>query len=149
MTVRIRYRVTGLTETIRELSQMKERASNLAPFWKSVASPRLTAQLGRIFREEGPGWAPLAPYTLAVRQYPGYPILQQSGRLMQEVVQDPVEIFSSSTYTRDTVNPYAIDHEFGIPERNLPDRPFLGPALERSIDGIVDELKRYILGRGP
>lgn len=146
MAISIRFRVTGLDETIRELSQMKERASNLAPFWRSVASPRITSQLGLIFRQEGPGWAPLSPYTLAVRLYPGYPILQQTGRLMREVVQDPVETFTASTYTRDTVNPYAIDHELGDPSRNLPDRPFLVEALHRSADGIVSELAEYILG---
>ena len=146
MSINIKFRVTGLTELIRELSEIEERASNLAPFWRSVASPRITAELGLIFRSEGPGWPPLSPYTIAVRMYQGFPILEQTGRLIREVVHSPDEVFTATFYARDTVNPYAIDHEYADPSRNLPERPFLGPALHRSIDGIVQEIPSYILG---
>ena len=111
MPVSINVSIEGTNRVQRELAKRRERVSEFAPFWRSVAVPIIKNKLKDIFLQEGPGWAPLAPSTIASRKYPGLPILQQTGALMRSVVDHPVITISQNQLTYGTNNPYAEYHE--------------------------------------
>ena len=151
MQITLDYTVTGVESILRELDQVQERISNSAPFWRSPSGPSdvLTSALERIFEQEGPGWAELSPYTIMVRRWPEKPILEQTGALKRAVIYDPEEVITPRSYLRRVANPlvrsYAIRHELGDPDNNLPDRPFWAPAFRSSIGEIVSDHRTYIL----
>ena len=113
MPVSIKVSIEGTSRVQRELNKRKDRISNFAPFWRSVGVPLIKNKLRDIFLQEGPGWAPLAPSTIASRKFPGLPILQQTGALMQSVVDHPVIIINQNELIYGTNNPYAEYHEEG------------------------------------
>lgn len=143
MPVNIKVSIEGTNRVQRELNQRRERISEFAPFWRSVAVPILKNKLRDIFLQEGPGWAPLDASTLKSRKYPGLPILQQTGALMRSVVNHPVITISQNQLTYGTNNPYAEYHEEGTSK--MPARPFLGPAQDEVLDEIRQAYIRYLL----
>ena len=139
MPISINIKVSGIQRTIRGLDRIQSRLSNFTPFWRSVAIPIVKDKLRDIFLQEGPGWAPLADSTLRSREYPGLPILQQTGDLMRSVIDHPILEVSRKQLLYGTSNPYAQYHEEGT--SRMPARPFLGPVM----DDIMPEIrKRFI-----
>ena len=142
MPINVRISIEGTKRVQRELNKRKDRISNFAPFWRSVGVPIIKNKLRDIFLQEGPGWAPLAESTIKSRKYPGLPILQQTGALMQSVIDHPVIVISQNELTYGTNNPYAHFHEEGTSK--MPERPFLGPAQEQVLDEIRQAYITYL-----
>lgn len=142
MPIRVRVTSSNLLDTKRELQQLKRRIENLSPFWRSIAVPIIKDKLRRIFLEEGPGWAPLLPSTIQSRQYPGLPILQQTGALMASVVDHPVLQVSRRQLLYGTNNPYAEFHEEGT--SRMVARPFLRPARRAVMDELRNAFRIYM-----
>ena len=148
MPVSTKITIQNLEATRRGLDRLEQRISNFAPFWRSVAIPVIKGKLRDIFWQEGPGWAPLADSTLRSRLFPGNPILQQTGALMNSLVDNPIVRVSQDELVFGSNNPYAQFHEQGT--RRMPARPFLRPAIEeamaeirsRYVDYIRNELRR-------
>lgn len=142
MPLSVRLSINNIDETRRGLDRLNERISNFAPFWRSVAIPVIKGKLRDIFRQEGPGWMPLAPSTLRSRRFPGLPILQQTGALMDSVINHPLIQISQDELIYGTDNPYAPFHEHGT--SRMPARSFLQPALNEAIDEIRRQYADYI-----
>ena len=142
MAVNIRFDIKGLQKTVRGLDRTQNRVRNFAPFWRSIAVPIIKNRLRDIFNQEGPGWAPLAESTLQSRLYPGLPILQQTGALMESVVDHPVLQITRKQLLYGTSNPYAEFHEEGT--FKMPARPFLGPAMNEIMVEIRNQYINYI-----
>ena len=136
MPLNLKVELTGIRQARRELDRLNARVSNYAPFWRSVAIPIIKREIRETFNREGPGWLPLAESTLKSRLFPGLPILQQTGALMDSIVDNPVIRISQNELTYGTNNPYAEYHEHGT--RFMPARPFLGPSLR----GVMETIRR-------
>lgn len=144
MPISLNIEVKGARTLKRKLDELERGITNLQPFWRSYVSPRIKRELRFIFSQEGPNWPPLSPYTIVVRQWPHYPILVQTGRLKNRVINRADEDFRAKYYVRTIRDPRAARHEHGDPDTNLPARPFNEPALERSKEDIKDELANYV-----
>ena len=142
MALTVKVSVNNLRQTRRGLDRLDARISNFAPFWRSVAIPVIKGKLRDIFLQEGPGWSPLAPSTLRSRLFPGEPILQQTGALLNSLVDHPVLQISRNQLTFGTNNPYAQFHEHGT--SRIPARPFLRPAIEEAMSEIRSQYVDYI-----
>lgn len=142
MSAKLDIDILGSDRIIKRFDDMKRRVSNAAPFSRRVTSRIISRQLRSIFDQEGPGWQELSPYTVAVRQWPYLPILEQTGRLKREVIDQPVERFNRLSYIRGTINPYAWKHEHGY--GRIPQRAFMGPALRRSAGEIRRAYRTWI-----
>ena len=142
MPLNIKVELTGIQRARREFTRLQDRISDSAPFWRSVAIPIIKRELRETFAQEGPGWQPLALSTLRSRLYPGLPILQQTGALMDSIVNNPVIRISQNELTYGTVNPYAQYHEQGT--SRMPARSFLGPATRASMREIRQKYVTYI-----
>ena len=142
MPLTVKVSINNLQQARRGLDRLDERISNFAPFWRSVAIPVIKGKLRDIFLQEGPGWAPLALSTLRSRLFPGEPILQQTGALMDSLVDHPILEISQNQLTYGTSNPYAQFHEHGT--SRMPSRPFLQPAINEAISEIRQQYSDYI-----
>lgn len=103
------------------LEALADRLSDLEGLLERVA-PLAARAIERNFDAEGrpEPWLPLAPATLR-RKPPGLKILQRTGRLRRSI-RTRVE---ASAIVLSTDVPYAAAHQFGVPRRRLPARPFL------------------------
>ena len=137
--------VTGIESLIDRLDGIQDRAANAAPFLRQRATYHVKRQLTTIFDQEGPGWKELRPFTIARRQYPWLPILEQTGYLKRRVIDQAQEEIYIDAYVRTIVHPYEADHEFGRPARNLPARPFARPAIQRALPEIHREYRHWLL----
>ena len=142
MPVNFRITSTNLKSTIRGLDRTRNRISDFAPFWRSVAIPIIKDRLRITFAQEGPGWAPLAESTLRIREDPTAPILQQSRALITSVINHPVLEISRKNLLYGTANPYAQFHEHGT--SRMPARPFLRPSIQKAMQQIRREYIQYI-----
>ena len=120
---------------------MRDRISDLSPFWRTFAVPMIQNALEEIFLSEGLGWAPLAPSTIRSRKYPGLPILQQTGDLKASIVDHPSIQITQRQLLYGTSNPYAQFHEDGT--YKMPARPFLRPARRAVMGEIRMQFRRY------
>jgi phage gpG-like protein len=84
---------------------------------------------------------------------PGHPVLYDLGDLFDSIVnksaENHVETALDRVFATGTNIFYGADHEYGVPERNLPARPFIGigePYIERLGDSIADWGWQIILG---
>ena len=110
------------------LSRLLSAGQNLSPAMRVVAG-HLAAGVEDAFASEtapdGTPWATLAPATEKARAKTGHTpitILQQQGDLARSLV----EAHDSKSAQVSTGLEYAAAHQFGIEERNLPARPYLG-----------------------
>ena len=142
MPVSLKITASNIQKTIRGLDRTQNRLTNLTHFWRPEAVPIIQRTLRQIFDREGPGWAPLSQSTLRSRLIPNLPILQQTGALMASVVDHPFIETRRKALLFGTENPYAHFHEFGT--SRMPARPFLGPAIERSMIKIRQQYLNYI-----
>lgn len=103
------------------LEALADRLSDLEGLLERVA-PLAARAIERNFDAEGRPlpWPPLAPATLR-RKPPGLKILERTGRLRRSI-RTRVE---ASAIVLSTDVPYAAAHQFGVPRRRLPARPFL------------------------
>lgn len=107
------------------------------------------------FREsrapDGTPWAPLRPYTLAHRRFPGKPILVQTGDLISQTIQSIQQgQIDANRLTIVVANPfYAIQHQFGRP--GMVARPFLGISIgvrDKVVQDAIGVIKAALLGQG-
>ncbi|MFQ5927628.1 MAG: phage virion morphogenesis protein [Terriglobia bacterium] len=103
------------------LEALAERLSDLKGLLEGLA-PLAARAIERNFDEEGRPrpWPPLTPATLR-RKPPGLKILELTGRLRRSIrtrVEGRALVLSTDV-------PYAAAHQFGLPQRRLPARPFL------------------------
>ena len=142
MPLNVRVSISGIQQVRRELDRIDARIADTAPFWRSVAIPIIKGKLRDIFSQEGPGWAPLTESTLRSREFPGLPILEQTGNLKASVLDNPIIQITQDELLYGTNNPYAPFHEHGT--RRMPARPFLQPAIRELIARIQSEYIQYI-----
>lgn len=94
----------------------------------------------------GNQWPSLDPSTVAAKGFAD--ILIETGELRQDVQQSSRFDAKTNTSIITSSLDYAGAHEFGVPEQNIPARPFLGPAgtyAESQIDSEVVSLIDNIL----
>ena len=86
---------------------------------------------------------PLSPKTLLSKLKAGYsPIpLIRTGELLQSIRSEKTGELESVV---GAFSKYAIFHEFGVPSINLPQRPFMVPALDNMLPTIEDEVKETL-----
>lgn len=123
------------------LARLLAAGADLSPAMRKIAGHLADSVEESFAREEAPGigpWAPLRPDTIEERREKGYgdgPILQRSGDLARSILAD----WDDTTAVAGTNLGYAADHQFGVEERKLPARPFLGlwpehrGAIERDV----------------
>lgn len=86
---------------------------------------------------QGEPWAPLQPETVAKT---GPDTLQDTGALRNSFDYDVSRLKGELKVYSD--DPKAGYHEFGVPDKNIPRRPFLEPAAEYvASEGFTDEFK--------
>ncbi len=118
-------RLEALADRLTDLQGLMERLTPLA-----------TRAIDRNFDEEGrpERWPPLAPATLR-RKPRGLKILERTGRLRRSLRTS----VNGRSIVISTDVPYAAAHQFGVPQRRLPARPFL---LLTTAD--LDEMQRTL-----
>lgn len=116
---------------------------------------RLLSDVDKQFRTEGSHfgkkWAPLKESTIARRRRGSSRILQDSGRLKTSFIDFGVKINRTQGIIGSMVE-YASDHEFGMADRNLPQRKILPtqaqakkiliPFLEASIEKVLTDARK-------
>ena len=113
-----------------------------------AAIPGMKERVDQTFQDEGPGWAPLSPHTIAARQRAGFsagPILQQTGALRRSATDDAEITVSKRGMTYRTTLPYAQIHQEGkglIPRRSFLNEDQLAPVV---VDDFGSAFKRRIL----
>ncbi len=122
--LRLRFQFDSALDRLQYLSdRLQDAAALLAP-----AVPVVAAAIQRNFEEEGrpERWPPLSPgYALwKAARYPGRKILERTGALRSSI-RVGVEPTAPAALVASTDVPYAAAHQFGVPPRNLPPRPFL------------------------
>ena len=138
-------KIEGLNSLRRRINEIEERADNLQPFFEREVSPQLTEEIEYRFEVEGPDWPELSPYTIAVREFPNMPILQQTQRLLQDATTARIEEITNRSYTTSIVNPYMWRHELGDPDNNVPQRAFFWPSVYTVLPKVLPTVGRYIL----
>ena len=122
--LRLRFQLDSALDRLQHLSdRLQDAAALLAP-----AVPVVAAAIQRNFEEEGrpERWPPLSPgYALwKAARYPGRKILERTGALRSSI-RVGIEPTAPAALVASTDVPYAAAHQFGVPPRNLPPRPFL------------------------
>jgi phage gpG-like protein len=122
--LRLRFQLDSALDRLQHLSDhLQDVAALLAP-----AVPVVAAAIQRNFEEEGrpERWPPLSPgYALwKAARYPGRKILERTGALRSSI-RVGIEPTVPAALVASTDVPYAAAHQFGMPQRNLPPRPFL------------------------
>ena len=122
--LRLRFQLDSALDRLQHLSdRLQDAATLLAP-----AVPVVAAAIQRNFEEEGrpERWPPLSPgYALwKAARHPGRKILERTGALRSSI-RVGIEPTVPAALVASTDLPYAAAHQFGMPPRNLPPRPFL------------------------
>lgn len=83
--------ITGIDEAIEEIDAITARVADISPVLDAIHHAFLNAEEAR-FNAEGPGWADLAPSTLAYKEAKGYPsaILQATRALAKSLTEEDV-----------------------------------------------------------
>ena len=142
-----------LEQTLGEIGRF---VGDMTPYFEA-AVPVIQRLIGDTFDQEGPGWAPLKPETIAGRIRAGFaagPILHMSGALRRAATDDADVDISSDTLLYRTTLPYAAAHQFGYRPGGLPARPFIrteliAPAVAEVFEKefrtrVIDRLKGAI-----
>lgn len=128
------------------------------PALEQIADYVRTDMIPRTFEREGPGWAPLAPMTMALRRFLGYqpehPILYREGDLFRELTQKShprhIEIIKVGKDARIEIGGSSekfLENQMGAPR--LPKRPMLPgtgdiPVEDRDRRAIRDIMVKAI-----
>ncbi len=97
------------------------------------AALKLEKNIKAVIREGGIPYIPNAPATIR-RKGSSHPLID-TGEMLRSVTTD-LGPSSATVYVR---APYASYNEYGAPERNVPQRPFVMPAINRTIKEMRDE----------
>ncbi len=126
-----------MTDVARRLEQMAKAGLDLSPVMAVVAE-QLVADVHDKFDQEGPGWAPLAPSTLASRRGTTAQILQDTGRFAGSIHGT-----SGSDYAEASTDVgYAIYHVTGTAKMPRRD-PF--DLDDSRIEAAVETIATYML----
>lgn len=125
--------MSALRDVLADLGDSANRLGDLTP----TIAEMLVAAVQDVFDAEGPGWAPLAPSTLAGRRGggAGAKILQDTGVLVNSVSGDSGPDFAEAG----SAVPYGAFHVTGT--RRMPARDWLAVDL----DALSDEVAELIL----
>jgi hypothetical protein len=115
------------------LVELQGKAANIDRQLPVVAE-LLVGAVGDVFEAQGPGWAPLAPETIARRRGSSHMILQDTGLMAH------VEPQFGSTYA-EAVSPASYGG-FHAPDPQGRDWTELGPFLEP----LLDDVAKLLLG---
>jgi phage gpG-like protein len=118
------------------LSRFGDEVADWRPFFRDVLMPRVAADVQANFEAEGGnvgGWDALSPAYAAWKEkfFPGRKILELTGRLKGSLTWDggpgPNAVYEDSPTAMawGTRVPYGRAHQYGVPDRNLPERRFL------------------------
>lgn len=126
------FEVEGEEQLKRAFSRFGEYAQDLRDEFKEIARDFHETVEQKQFATEGAygagGWAPLSPGYAAWKgkNYPGMPILQLTGRLMESLTgktSDTIEEIGRQDFRLGTKAPYAIYHQKGT--GRMPARPII------------------------
>ncbi len=124
MKIKIGIAVAELNE-----SKAKEELRRLV----DEVSVSLEAEIVQMIREGGQPYLPNAPATIK-RKGSSHPLID-TGEMMRRTQTDRGP--NHNTVTVDV--PYAVHNEYGAPERGIPKRPFVWPAINRTISKYRDK----------
>lgn len=139
--------LTGVKQTIQQLTQTAELVGDHREFMRRVVFPELRREMRRVFSSRGYNtWAALAPSTLRQKARQGYPStpLVRTGyyRRVSESLRG-LRV-RRNVLELDSPVPYAIYHEFGT--RRIPRRPVF-TAVARRLQRELPRLYRQFLDR--
>lgn len=140
----------------KHLQKLHRLSGDMSPAMLEISEYLHESTDNRFDQQEAPDgtpWATLTPTTLALRDKPNMPILQQSLSLKGHLVPDHSDTHASLSTGPGTV--YAAMMQFGgktspnsmIPGVEIPARPYLGlsDADEQEIIGIIhDHIERNL-----
>jgi phage gpG-like protein len=129
---RIRFTFLGEPQVDRRLEGFADRAQDMTKAWEAIRE-RYRDYEEQWFASEGNGeWSPLSPRYAKekARRYPGKPILQREGELLESVTKPDIDVIEPSYAIFGTSDPVAGYHQRG--EGRLP--------VRRVID--IDETER-------
>lgn len=149
----------GLPGVQKGLVSLQVTLNDVTVFWSDVFAPKYFAAIQDLFKTSGTprgegGKFSGAPWTMLspayakwkYKHYPGQPILTRDGRLRDSLAwggntlgPEGVWVATKHYAQFGTSVPYAAAHQYGVPKRNLPARPFLikpdpafwGPLLKQ------------------
>lgn len=123
--LRLRIQLGSALARLQTLADRLGEVETLSRSFGTLALPIVAAALERNFDEEGRPrrWPPLSPAYARwkERHFPGRRILERTGRLRRSI-RAAIE---GNAIVLSTDIPYAAAHQFGVPSRGLPARPFL------------------------
>lgn len=128
MSVAVSIEVDGTTGVIAELQRFQDRAEDMSPALRQVADV-MRDQFGTRFDREGPGWAALAPATIAAKRRAGLSerILEATGAGRDSLTGsggDNVEHVTADSLIFGSSVPYMKLHDTGtsrMPQRQIVD----------------------------
>jgi phage gpG-like protein len=100
-------------------------------------------------RYTGAAWSPLSPpyARWKAKNYPGKPILQRTGKLMESMTQRPfgIDEITDKSMTIGTDVPYAQYHQRGT--EHMPARPLIGPPPTSDVKVFAKIMQSWIVRR--
>lgn len=130
--LRIRLSIEGDTQLDRTLARFAEGLDNASALWDALAD-RFASINRRQFDSEGAygsgGWQALSPRYAAwkARAYPGKPILQREGDLVESLTRRPlgIEVITPRSMTLGSGVPHHRYHQLGdgVPQRRAVELP--------------------------
>jgi len=150
---RFRLDIAGEVQMDRGIARFADGVSDYRPIWPVIEDDFYAQEKAQFESEGGEGgakWPELSAEYAGWKQahYPGRPILQRTGNLMQSLTSpnDPntVRIEGRRTLTLGTKIPYAIYHQSIAPRKRLPRRPeiLLTEKFKRS---VTHHLQTYLV----
>src|SRR5262245_44678687 len=122
-------------ELARLVARYETRAGDLTDPLRVVAE-MLTAAVSDKFDQQGPGWPPLAPSTLAKRRGSVAQILVDTGRLAASIHGDAGPDFAEAS----TSVSYAVYHVSSEPRSKIPLRDFFDLS-----DDVYEDIGSFLL----
>ena len=135
-TVTVKVDPTSVSNVTQRLEPYKSLPEKFRPALEALADYYTSTSIPKVFKEEGPGWAPLAIRTQMERRAAGYnpkhPILRRSGDLFKELTErahpshvEVIRVGTTSSITIGGSSDKFIHNQLGNSQLNLPARPML------------------------
>lgn len=140
--------ISGRDGVLKTLAALRQAVKDLRPFWKEVFAPKYFGDVQTVFASEGRRrnargqfvrggpWVSLSPgYAKWKRIHaPGKKILELTGELKGSLRWNGSSLGPGGVFDAHpgfvivgTRVKHAAPHQHGVPQRNLPARPFLDP----------------------
>lgn len=124
---------TGLKEIEQELQRIRKRLDNVKPLLSAISEIYYASTMTRFTSSTDPSghhWPSLKPITVATKQrlgvsQPSSPLIRYED-MMGAIKVRHVDAKTISIGLKKSEIPYAIHHQFGAPDANIPQRKFLG-----------------------